>query len=87
MEEESGRLVSSEFINIKSMTDNLSSIEILSEYYKRLGVDPTKVAYKQNSDESGSEASDDSLWSKRISDISKRVVSNASRTKSLVVTW
>ena len=59
--EETKGLIPSEFIDIKSMTDNLSCIEILSKLYERLGIDPANNIIRENSVESDSDNSDDSF--------------------------
>ena len=65
-------LIPSEFIDIKSMTDNLYCIEILSKYYERLGIDPANNIIRVNSVESDLDNSDDSFWSLQNTDLIKK---------------
>ena len=59
--EETKGLIPSEFIDIKSRTDNLSCIEILSKYYERLGIDLANNIIMKNSVENDSDNSDDAF--------------------------
>ena len=60
--EENKEETSSEFINIKSMTDCLTHAEILSEFYEYLGIDSSRIQEWQYSLNSSPPSSVDSLW-------------------------